>query len=83
VTSKGIYQKPEETLVRVRTALHERGAKGLPPEFSDAWRPHFPISRPVARSVSEWRLRSGRGSAGSRGRRGSPWCRRRRRARGG
>lgn len=49
VTSKGIYRKPEETLLRVHRALKERGATGLPARLSDAWRPHFPVRRPVRR----------------------------------
>jgi very-short-patch-repair endonuclease len=42
VTSKGIYQKPEETLFRVHRELKERRAPGLPRRLSDAWRAHFP-----------------------------------------
>ncbi|HZJ04971.1 MAG TPA: hypothetical protein VFD59_05815 [Nocardioidaceae bacterium] len=49
ITSKGIYQKPEETLARVRRALRERGAKGLPCQFSEEWRAHFPVRQPVRR----------------------------------
>ena len=50
VTSKGIYQSPEVTLSRVRNALVERGASGLPRRLSEAWRPHFPVHRPLVRS---------------------------------
>ncbi len=50
VTAKGIYVKPEETLFRVRRALAERDATGLPRSFSDEWRPHFPVRKPVRRS---------------------------------
>jgi very-short-patch-repair endonuclease len=42
VTSEGIYRVPEQTLMRVRDALKDRGATGLPARLSDAWRPHFP-----------------------------------------
>jgi hypothetical protein len=43
VTYKGIYLRPEETLTRVRQALKECGATGLPTRFSEAWRPHYPL----------------------------------------
>jgi hypothetical protein len=49
VTRKGIYEKPEETLTRVRSALRERGCRDLPRRLSDGWRPHFPGQRPVRR----------------------------------
>lgn len=51
VTAKGIYQRPEETLARVRKALLECGARGLPSRFDDEWRVHFPAQRPVRRSA--------------------------------
>lgn len=51
VTAKGIYQRPEETLLRVRKALRDCGAKGLPSRFDDDWRVHFPTQRPVRRSA--------------------------------
>lgn len=51
VTAKGIYQRPEETLARVRRALRDCGAKGLPARFDDQWRAHFPAQRPVRRSA--------------------------------
>jgi len=50
VTAKGIFQRPEETLLRVRTALRDRGTSGLPRRLGDAWRAHFPIQQPVRRS---------------------------------
>lgn len=50
VTAKGIFQRPEETLHRVRSALRERGAKGLPGRFDDAWHVHFRAQLPVART---------------------------------
>lgn len=50
ITSRGIFQQPQETLNRVRTALKERGATGLPRVFSDEWRAHFPVQQPIRRS---------------------------------
>ncbi|HET6625533.1 MAG TPA: hypothetical protein VFG63_04025 [Nocardioidaceae bacterium] len=50
VTTKGIYQEPDDTLFRVRRALKERGATGLPSRLSDAWRAHFPVQQAVRRS---------------------------------
>jgi very-short-patch-repair endonuclease len=41
VTSNGIYRQPLRTLQRVRAALIERGASGLPATFSDEWRRYF------------------------------------------
>lgn len=40
VTSRGIYQRPEETVTRVWQALRERGHPRLP-RPTDGWRPHF------------------------------------------
>ncbi|MGZ4484830.1 MAG: DUF559 domain-containing protein [Nocardioidaceae bacterium] len=42
VTSKGVYQRPEETLRRVLDTLRERDMPGLPRRLSDRWRAHFP-----------------------------------------
>ena len=50
VTAKGIFQRPEETLHRVRSALADTGATGLPSRFDDAWRAHFPAQQPLRRS---------------------------------
>ena len=50
VTAKGIFQRPDETLLRVRTALRDQGATGLPQRFDDAWGAHFPVQQPVRRS---------------------------------
>jgi hypothetical protein len=41
VTSNGIYRQPLRTLQRVRAALIERGAKGLPAALNDEWRRYF------------------------------------------
>lgn len=49
VTSAGIYKEPSRTLERVRKALAERGARGLPSRLADAWRPYFPERQPVRR----------------------------------
>jgi hypothetical protein len=49
VTAKGIFQRPEETLLRVHKALRDRGAKRLPTRFADAWHIHFPAQQPVGR----------------------------------
>lgn len=51
VTAKGIFQRPEGTLLRVRKALRDCGAKGLPSRFDDDWHVHFPTQRPVRRSA--------------------------------
>jgi hypothetical protein len=51
VTVKGIFQRPEETLQRVRAALRTRGATGLPTHFEDGWRHHFPVQQPFHRSA--------------------------------
>ena len=48
ITAKGIFRRPEETLRRVRAALDDRGATGLPTYFDDAWRAHFPVQQPVS-----------------------------------
>ncbi len=50
VTAKGIFNKPEETLNRVRRALKNQGATGLPSRFDDAWRAHFPTHASVRRA---------------------------------
>lgn len=50
VTAKGIFQRPEETLHRVRNALRSQGAKGLPARLDDGWRAHFLVQQPVRRS---------------------------------
>lgn len=50
ITAKGIFRRPEETLRRVRAALDDRGATGLPTYFDDAWRAHFPVQQPVSRT---------------------------------
>jgi very-short-patch-repair endonuclease len=50
VTAKGIFHRPEETLLRMRTALREQGARGLPSRFDDAWRAHFPAQQPLRRT---------------------------------
>jgi len=42
VIASGIYKRPEQTVTRVHKALKARGARGLPEQPSDAWRPHFP-----------------------------------------
>jgi hypothetical protein len=42
VTAEGIYADPLQTLVRVREALLERGAKNLRRSFKAEWRVHFP-----------------------------------------
>ena len=44
VTSKGIFAEPERTLVRVRDALRDCGAAGLPRTFKNDWRRHFPVA---------------------------------------
>jgi hypothetical protein len=42
VTAEGIYSNPLQTLIRVREALHERGAANLRRSFKAEWRVHFP-----------------------------------------
>lgn len=42
VTRRGIYDEPLRTLERVRTALVERGATGLPRRFRPEWERYFP-----------------------------------------
>ena len=49
VTAKGIFTHPHETLIRVRAALIERGARGVR-RLSDEWRTHFPAREPVRRT---------------------------------
>lgn len=41
VTREGIYVEPERTLERVRDALTDCGAPGVPRRFSPEWRRHF------------------------------------------
>jgi hypothetical protein len=40
VTSTGVYQHPQRTLLRIRRQLIERGMADVP-EIDDAWREHF------------------------------------------
>lgn len=49
VTSKQFHRAPAATLARIRKALVERGARGLPPRLSDDWRPHFSVYSKVGR----------------------------------
>lgn len=42
VHSRGVYRRPDQTLLRVRKALESRGAP-VPRTFSEDWRPHFPV----------------------------------------
>ncbi len=44
VTAEGIYADPLQTLVRVREALLERGARHIRGTFKPEWRVHFPAS---------------------------------------
>ncbi|GAB6986100.1 DUF559 domain-containing protein [Nocardioides pyridinolyticus] len=48
VTAEGIYRKPEETLLRVRRVLLERGVAHVPP-INDTWRDYFPAWQRRAR----------------------------------
>ncbi|QDP96746.1 DUF559 domain-containing protein [Microlunatus elymi] len=41
ITSRGIYREPLRTLERVRAALIEAGATGIPTTFNDDWRRYF------------------------------------------
>ncbi|HWI00801.1 MAG TPA: DUF559 domain-containing protein [Propionibacteriaceae bacterium] len=41
IQSNGIYERPLRTLQRVRAALEERGAAGLPKKFNQEWTRHF------------------------------------------
>lgn len=50
VTHRGIYHRPGETLLRIRRAMKERGARGLPARFSEKWRAHFPVRQQLTRS---------------------------------
>ena len=43
VVARGVYQRPDETLDRVWTALQRAGATGLPLRLRDEWRAHFPV----------------------------------------
>lgn len=45
VISKGIYRRPDKTLLRVYTELKDRGCPDLPRRLSDEWRVHFPVRR--------------------------------------
>ena len=42
VLSTGIYREPEQTLLRVRAAIKERGGR-VPRRLRDDWRPFFPV----------------------------------------
>jgi Protein of unknown function (DUF559) len=42
VRAGGVYNDPERTLRRIRDALVERGATGLPARFKPAWQRYFP-----------------------------------------
>lgn len=42
VMADDIYREPLATLARIRTALIDRGAKGLRTTFRDEWSQHFP-----------------------------------------
>ena len=42
ITRSGIYDEPLRTLERVRSALVERGATGLPRRFRPEWQRYFP-----------------------------------------
>ncbi|HZA30317.1 MAG TPA: DUF559 domain-containing protein, partial [Propionibacteriaceae bacterium] len=41
IQSNGIYERPLRTLHRIRAALEERGARGLPKKFDQEWTRHF------------------------------------------
>jgi very-short-patch-repair endonuclease len=41
ITRNGLYREPLQSLTRVRSALVELGATGLPASFCDDWRPFF------------------------------------------
>jgi Protein of unknown function (DUF559) len=41
IQSNGIYERPLRTLQRIRAALEERGAGGLPKKFNQEWTRHF------------------------------------------
>jgi very-short-patch-repair endonuclease len=43
VFSRGIFRRPDKTLVRVSDALKSRGCADLPSALSDDWRRFFPI----------------------------------------
>jgi hypothetical protein len=51
VTAKGIFQTPEQTLIRVREALRDHGARGLATSLDDEWRSHFTVQEPLRRSA--------------------------------
>jgi excinuclease ABC A subunit len=42
VRSTDLYQDPERTLHRIRSALREQGARDLPRRLREEWRRHFP-----------------------------------------
>ena len=42
VTAKGIYNRPEQTVLRVWRLLKARRLPGVPRQLSDEWRAHFP-----------------------------------------
>ncbi len=47
VTAEDLYQTPESTLLRIRSAMQERDIV-VPPHFSDGWRRYFARHRSVA-----------------------------------
>lgn len=46
VVASGIYKSPERTLQRVWRLLRARGLEGVPAQFDDEWRAHFPGHSP-------------------------------------
>jgi hypothetical protein len=47
VTSRGIFDVPEETVARVHTQLRRRRMPGTPRRPKEAWRAHFPAKAPL------------------------------------
>lgn len=45
VTAKGIFRHPDQTLLRLHSALRDHGCTDLPSRLSDEWRRHFPVAR--------------------------------------
>lgn len=45
VRASDIYQRPEQTLRRIRQVLVERGVTDLPKVLSPEWSRHFPVAR--------------------------------------
>lgn len=43
VRAAGLHAEPERTLMRIREALVDRGATGVPRRFRSEWSRHFPI----------------------------------------